>query len=331
MPDPQITRSGQANRGYFQGIVASAKSVIEGMAVTFSYMFKEPITIQYPDRTPFPVIDSLPERYRGFLEVDMAVCTGCLQCQRDCPIDVISIETVKEEAGRFVTKFDIDLGKCMWCGLCVEACPVDTMSDGDTEAQRTIRFTREFEGATSDFPTLTFRFVNPGEKWPFFKPPKGQTVPSRKRGEIARETRFLAQTYNALAVDAAKELGPLSKKDALEGFDEVQRAEELKPIVEPVKQDTEKMVDVLYNNSLAQTDCEACGWPTCKEYARAMLTGEDNEWNKCEPGGELSTRNTTIILQLRVGKHPVQQPGATGAAPAPGAGAPPVPTAPASA
>jgi formate hydrogenlyase subunit 6/NADH:ubiquinone oxidoreductase subunit I len=309
-------KTGQADRGYFGSIASSAKSIFEGMAVTFSYLFKEPITVQYPDRLSVPLCDTLPERYRGFLEVDMSVCTGCLQCQRDCPIDCITIESVKEEAGRFVTRFDIDLGKCMYCGLCVEACPVDTMSPGDTEAQKTIRFTREFEGTSSDFPALTYRFVKPGDKWPFFKPPKGQNVPSRRRGEIAREARRFAHMYNALAVEVAKSLGPAKKKDALAGFDEVVRAEELKPIIEPVKQDVEKMVDVLYTQSLAQTDCEACGWPTCKDYARAMLTGKDHEWNKCEPGGDLATANTTLILNIRIGKGPAPK---SPAPPAPGA------------
>lgn len=300
-------RSGQADRGYFREIAVAAKSVVEGMAVTFSYMFKEPITIQYPDRVPMPVSETLPERYRGFLEVDMNVCTGCLQCQRDCPIDCITIESVKEDAGRFVTRFDIDLGKCMYCGLCVEACPVDTMSPGDTEPNKTIRFTREFEASTPDFPTLTFRFVRPGDKYPFFKPPKGKAVDSRTRGEITREARFYAATYNALAVEAAKDLGPRAKKDALAGFDEAKRAQELLPIVTTARDNVEQMVDVLYDNSLAQTDCEACGWPTCKDYARAMVTGQDHEWNKCEPGGELATRNTTLILNIRIGKTPVAQ------------------------
>ena len=85
--EAQTQKSGRADRGYFGAIITSAKSIFEGMAVTFSYLFKEPTTVQYPDRIPVPLTDTLPERYRGFLEVDMSVCTGCLQCSRDCPID----------------------------------------------------------------------------------------------------------------------------------------------------------------------------------------------------------------------------------------------------
>src|SRR5262249_17980162 len=80
---------GDVRRGYVGNIVQSAKSVLEGMAVTFSYMFRKPTTIQYPDRVPMPVSEMLPERYRGFLEVDMDICTACKACERECPINCI--------------------------------------------------------------------------------------------------------------------------------------------------------------------------------------------------------------------------------------------------
>jgi len=44
------------------------------------------------------VVDSLPERYRGFLEVDMSICTACQACERACPINVIAIEIEKDPA-----------------------------------------------------------------------------------------------------------------------------------------------------------------------------------------------------------------------------------------
>src|SRR5262249_47186161 len=47
--------AGLADRGYFGSILQSARSVLDGMAVTFSYMFRKPTTIQYPDRVPVPV------------------------------------------------------------------------------------------------------------------------------------------------------------------------------------------------------------------------------------------------------------------------------------
>ena len=59
-------------------------------------IFRRPYTIQYPDRTPVRVQDTLPFRYRGILEVDLEICTGCLACERACPIDCIVIDVEKD-------------------------------------------------------------------------------------------------------------------------------------------------------------------------------------------------------------------------------------------
>jgi NAD(P)H-quinone oxidoreductase subunit I len=124
---------------YFTRIARAATTTFEGMAVTMSWMFRKPSTIQYPFHPSAPHTrlggpETLPERYRGFLEVDTAVCTACLACERACPIEVISIAvekvTMPGEAApvRAMTRFDIDLSKCMFCGLCVEPCPTAAMS-----------------------------------------------------------------------------------------------------------------------------------------------------------------------------------------------------------
>ncbi len=139
---------------YLGNIFTSIKTVYEGMTITFSHLFREPMTIQYPDRIPRPIQETLPMRYRGFLEVDMAICTGCTLCQKACPIDCILIEAGKDpELGRVMTRFGVDLSKCMYCGLCTEPCPTGA-----------IRFTREFEGSTYDIKTLLAEFIQEGEK-----------------------------------------------------------------------------------------------------------------------------------------------------------------------
>lgn len=301
--------AGESNRGYFGEIVASAKSVLEGMAVTFTYLFRKPVTVQYPDRTAVPVQDTLPERYRGFLEVDMDICTACKACERDCPINCIVIDIEKVEGVRAMTRFDIDLGKCMYCGLCVEACPTDAQAPGDVEGTKCIRFTREFEGVTSDFPSLTFRFIRPGDYVVPFKPKKGVIEETCVRGVIAREVRLKAREFNALAVKWAMDHGAGPKKsgaieEAVKEELVVARAKELAPVVDPVKNDPKGIEDALYNHALAQTDCEACGWPTCREYAVAMIKGKDKELFKCEPGGATSTRDINLILEIRLGKSP---------------------------
>lgn len=135
---------------YVGNIVDSVTSIFDGMAVTFSHFFRRPYTVQYPDRMPVRVQDALPYRYRGFLEVDLEICTGCLACERACPIDCIAIDVLKnkETKQNLLVRFDIDLAKCMYCGLCSEPCPTGS-----------IHHTREFEGADYSLESMVRRFV----------------------------------------------------------------------------------------------------------------------------------------------------------------------------
>ena len=148
---------------YVTNIKRSATTIFEGMAVTFSHFMRPPITTQYPDRTRKPMQDLLPERYRGFLWVDLDICIACLLCERFCPIDCIKIEEVKIDKilvesrldGKPTPKikdpihFDINLYKCMYCGLCVEPCPTGA-----------IFFTKEFEGASTQLTDMHLRLVD---------------------------------------------------------------------------------------------------------------------------------------------------------------------------
>ena len=307
----------EKDKGYFGQILSNARSVLEGMAVTATYLFRKPVTVQYPDRTALPLTETLPERFRGFLEVDMDICTACKACERDCPIDCITIDIEKIDNVRAMTRFDIDLGKCMYCGICVESCPTDAQAPGDKENTKCIRFTREFEGATTEFPTLTFRFIRPGDYVVPYKPTKGEVCDTLRRGEIAREVRMKARHFNAQAIawGLAQGLGGAKKDSGLDQVIEEQvvakRAEELAPMVAAAGNDVKKFEDLLYDQALAQTDCEACGWPTCREYADAMLQGKDAELFKCEPGGAQATRDTVLIMNIRLGKAPAEAARAT--------------------
>ena len=170
----------EALRAYFGHITDVVRTFWEGMSVTLSYMLRRPITVQYPDRTEKRVADMLPERYRGILEVDTAVCTGCMACERACPIGVIKISTDKDPQNpkqRLITQFDIDVGKCMYCGLCVEQCPTGS-----------IAHTREFEATRKSIDSLVFRWVpDPEKPVPFYRPVKGQDAPRAPVGEILRK------------------------------------------------------------------------------------------------------------------------------------------------
>ena len=55
---------------YFKNIKDAVATIFEGMTVTCSHFVRKPYTIQYPDRVPVRIQDTLPFRYRGILEVD---------------------------------------------------------------------------------------------------------------------------------------------------------------------------------------------------------------------------------------------------------------------
>lgn len=166
-------------RTYFGHIGDVIVTFWHGLSVTLSHMFRRPITIQYPDRTPERVADMLPARTRGLLEVDITVCTGCMACARACPIEVIKISTDKDPTNpkqRVITQFDIDEAKCMYCGLCVEACPTGAISH-----------TREFEATMKAVDNLVFRWVpDPAKPAPFYRLVKGQDAPRAQVGSLIK-------------------------------------------------------------------------------------------------------------------------------------------------
>lgn len=135
---------------YLRNIKETCLTVLDGLAITFSHLMRRPVTIQYPDRIPLRVQDTLPFRYRGMLEVDLEICTGCLACERACPIDCIVIVAEKDKQTRemILKRFDIDMAKCMYCGLCSEPCPTGA-----------IHHTPEFEGADFSLESLVRHHV----------------------------------------------------------------------------------------------------------------------------------------------------------------------------
>jgi NADH-quinone oxidoreductase subunit I len=166
-------------REYVGNIKDTVQSFWHGMSITLSYLLRRPITTQYPDRTPLAVKDTLPARYRGFLEVDASICTGCQACERACPIACIQIILEKDPANpkqRVVSQFDIDEAKCMFCGLCVEPCPTGS-----------IQHTREFEGTQRSVRNLVFRWADPLHPFPVYKVDKSATYfPRVPLGSLVR-------------------------------------------------------------------------------------------------------------------------------------------------
>jgi NADH-quinone oxidoreductase subunit I/NAD(P)H-quinone oxidoreductase subunit I len=293
---------------YTKNVRDTAKSFWEGMSVTLSYMFRKPITSQYPDRMGVAVQHTIPARYRGFLEVDMDICTACLACERACPISVINIDIFK---GDGVTRpklnmerFDIDIGKCMYCGLCVEPCPTGA-----------IQHTREFEGATMNFNNLTLRFV-PIESapWPAYKVPKGsEAFPRRELGEI---TRKLIKAWDAppppfpSAADLAEQAKAADHgKPKPAGIDPAAMGRQLAAKALLVKTEKTKLQKVI-EEAMAGTDCGDCGYPDCFGYSDAIAQGKETSAEKCAPGGaDSKAMLETILVTLKTGAVPSSEGG----------------------
>jgi NADH-quinone oxidoreductase subunit I len=105
--------------------------LVKGMALTFSYMFKPRVTINYPhERGP------ISPRFRGEHALRRYPngeerCIACKLCEAICPALAITIEAEpRDDGSRRTTRYDIDMTKCIYCGLCQEACPVDAIVEG---------------------------------------------------------------------------------------------------------------------------------------------------------------------------------------------------------
>lgn len=140
---------------YFLNIWQSIITPLAGMRLTWQRLLAPAVTLQYPDERW-----DLPPNSRMQLFVNMDDCIGCLQCERVCPVQCISIDTVKaiptevEETSTghkkrlHVTKFDIDMVKCCYCDLCTFPCPTEC-----------IYMTPSFEDSAADRYGLIYHFA----------------------------------------------------------------------------------------------------------------------------------------------------------------------------
>ena len=104
------------------------QELVSGLVLTFRYMFRPKVTINYPyEKGP------LSPRFRGEHALRRYPngeerCIACKLCEAVCPALAITIESEqREDDTRRTTRYDIDLTKCIFCGFCEESCPVDSI------------------------------------------------------------------------------------------------------------------------------------------------------------------------------------------------------------
>lgn len=132
--------------------------ILQGMAKSFSYIFKKPVTINYPHEK-----GHISPRFRGEHALRRYAdgserCIACKLCEAVCPALAIRIEAAPAEDGtRRTTRYDIDMTKCINCGLCQEVCPVEAIVEGPN-----------FEYGTQTHEELIYdkqHLLTNGDKW----------------------------------------------------------------------------------------------------------------------------------------------------------------------
>jgi NADH-quinone oxidoreductase subunit I len=109
-------------------------NLAKGLLTTFRYMFRKPVTVQYPD-----VKRPVRERFKGRHELKrfasgLERCIGCSLCSAACPSDAILVVPAENDrehptspGERYAATYEINMLRCIFCGYCEDACPTNAI------------------------------------------------------------------------------------------------------------------------------------------------------------------------------------------------------------
>ncbi len=76
----------------------------------------------------FPARPKVTPRFRGLVQFDPALCTGCAVCRFRC-----TSRAIEFKAGKGEFTWSYNPGQCTFCGRCVEGCIEHALKEGRTE------------------------------------------------------------------------------------------------------------------------------------------------------------------------------------------------------
>ena len=76
----------------------------------------------------FPARPKITPRFRGLVQFDPALCTGCAVCRFRC-----TSRAIEFKAGKGEFTWSYNPGQCTFCGRCVEGCTEHALKEGHTE------------------------------------------------------------------------------------------------------------------------------------------------------------------------------------------------------